>query len=864
MCREEENRPPRIREHGALPLPFQGLSAEEVHERLSTDGYNEIPAGPKRSLFRVLSGIVREPMFALLLVCGLVYLMLGDPAEAVMLLGFVVVIIGITLYQEQKTERALDALRKMSSPRALVIRDGVEKRISGREVVRGDLLVLAEGDRVAADAVLIHGGVLQVDESLLTGESVPVRKVPRQDVHEMAPPGGDGQPCLYSGTLVVRGKGIARVVETGVRTSIGKIGRVLTPLESQDTQLKRQTAKLVRLLFGLGLVLCLLIAVVYAMTRDGWLNGVLAGLTLAMAVIPEEFPVVLSVFLALGAWRISKRNVLTRRAPAVEALGAATVLCVDKTGTLTQNQMTVSKIALRDRILDLRSPIAVDLPEAFHEIVEFSILASRVDPFDPMEKAFRKFGDEYLANTEHLHSDWVLEQEYPLSEELLAMSHVWRSPARQEYVIAAKGAPEAIADLCHFDDEQTERLSENVGALANEGLRVLAIAKASFRKTDMPDQQHDFHFDFLGLVGLADPVRPAVRESVRQCREAGVRVVMITGDYPATAQDVAAQIDLQPRHRTMTGPDVNRLSDEELAQQVGDTDIFARMAPEQKLRLVEALKSRGEVVAMTGDGVNDAPALRAADIGIAMDSRGTDVAREAADLVLLDDDFSSIVEAVRLGRRIFDNIQKAIAYILAIHVPVAGLSLIPVVLKWPLMLLPVHIVFLELIIDPACSIVFEVEMEEDAIMRRPPRPHAAPLVSRRMLALSLLQGLGILALVLCVFAWGLKQYSDEEARTVAFVSLILANFTLIIVNRSWSRNIWNILRTRNPAMWWVIGCGMAFLALVLYTPLHTVFHLAPLHWNDTTIPALAALAGLAWSEGIRRATQRFAARSDSR
>lgn len=836
---------------------LQGLSQDEARNILLRDGYNDLPEAARRTTFQIVLEVFFEPMFLLLISCATVYLVLGDRGEALMLFGFVVFIAGLTVYQNRKTERALDALRRMSSPRALVIRDGQQMRIMGREVVRGDLLILAEGDRVPADAVLVDGGVLEVDESLLTGESLPVRKTPRRDLHEIELPGSGGHSSVYSGTLVVKGKGIARVLETGSSTYLGRIGKALNTIVPEDTPLKRATAFLVKFFFFLGILLCLAVAVVYGLTRDGWLQGILAGITLAMAIIPEEFPVVLSVFLTLGAWRIAKRNVLTRNSSAVEALGAASVLCVDKTGTLTQNQMTVSKIAVNGQVLDISHQPIQSLPETFHELVEFSILASRVEPFDPMEKAFHRLGQHYLVNTEHLHQDWILEREYPLSDRLLAMSHVWRSPDRKEYVIAAKGAPEAVADLCHLEPSRLNQIAKSVDALASEGLRVLGVARAVFRESEMPTQQHDFNFQFLGLIGLTDPIRPLVKDSLQECTSAGVQVVMITGDYPATASHVAKEIGLDNPDTVMSGADLGVISQETLTDRIDRTNIFARMMPEQKFHLVKALKSLGKVVAMTGDGVNDAPALREAHIGIAMGNRGSDVARESADLVLLDDDFSSIVRAIRLGRRIFDNIQKAFAYIIAIHVPVAGLSLVPVLLRWPLALFPVHIVFVELLIDPACSIVFENEPEEADVMARPPRNPNAPLISRSRLTVSLLQGFGVLLMALGVFHWGLNHLTEADARTLAFVTLVFSNFALIVVNRSWSKPLVDIFRTPNPAMWWVIGCGTFFLCLVVYTPLRHFFHLSSLHPFDMTVVLVVAFSILAWSEFVRRLAHRL-------
>ena len=827
-----------------------GLTDADVAARLERDGYNELPASRPRSLLAIAAEVAREPMFLLLVATGSLYLVLGDRTEALLLLAVVVVVMGITLYQQRKTERALEALRDLSSPRALVIRNGSRRRIPGREVVRDDLVMLAEGDRVPADGVLLEGVGLTVDESLLTGESVPVRKR-AGGASADARPGGDDLPFVYSGTLVVQGQGVAVVGATGGATELGKIGRALQSVEPEATSIERETGYLVRRLALLGATLCLVVIVVYGLTRGDWVRGVLAGLTLAMATLPEEFPVVLTIFLALGAWRLSQRRVLTRRVAAVETLGAATVLCVDKTGTLTLNEMGVRALRVAGAALDVAGARG-ELPEAFHEVVEFAILASQRDPFDPMEKAFKRLGDRFLAQTEHLHEDWTLVREYPLSPELLAMSRVWRSLETDDYVIAAKGAPEAIADLCHLDDGELSRLSREVSAMADEGLRVLGVARASIPQQALPVIQHDFQFELLGLVGLEDPVRPTAVEAVKECRAAGIRVVMITGDYPGTARNIGRQVGLDV-DAVCTGPELDHLAPAGLQACVRTTSVFARVAPEQKLRLVEALKANGEIVAMTGDGVNDAPALKSAHIGIAMGGRGTDVAREASSLVLLDDDFTSIVQAVRLGRRIFDNLQKAMAYIFAVHVPIVGMSLLPVLFRWPLALFPVHIVFLELIIDPACSIVFEAEEEEADVMRRPPRNPRARLFGLRTLALALAQGVVVLALVAAAYGLTLRAgLRENEARAFAFTTLIVSNLGLIFVNRSWTETVLARLAVPNKALWFVTGGALAFLALALNVPaLNEVFLFAKLGPGHFGLAVAVGIVSILWFEALK-------------
>jgi Ca2+-transporting ATPase len=833
----------------------QGLTTAEAQQRLKADGPNELPSASKRGWLRILLEIIKEPMFLLLLACGTLYLILGDREEALMLLGFVFVVIGITYYQEKRTENALDALRDLSSPRALVRRDGEWVRVAGRDVVRGDIMMLSEGDRVPADAVLLSCTNLHADEALLTGESVPVRKDEWNGVSAMGRPGGEDLPSVYSGTLIVSGQGVAEVRSIGLQTEIGKIGRALQTLDTEKPPLQQEITRLVRDMGLVGVGMCVIVTVVYSLTNGStflaWQRGFLSGLAMAMGVLPEEFPVVLTIFMAMGAWRMSENQVLTRRMPAIETLGSATVLCVDKTGTLTMNRMTVRKLAAGGKYLHIPATgLRGVLPEPFHELAEYSVLACEADPFDPMERAILDLGQGALKGTEHLHEDWQFQREYPLSRQLLALSHAWQMHSGDGRV-AAKGAPEAILDLCHLPQEKRDIIMQQVLDMANDGLRVLGVARASCDSDDLPDNQHDFDFRFIGLIGLADPIRSTVPAAVEQCRRAGVRVVMITGDYPGTAQSIAREIGLQHPDRIVSGSELEAMSEDEISQKIRDVSVFARMVPEQKLRLVQALKANGEIVAMTGDGVNDAPALKAAHIGIAMGERGTDVARESAAIVLLKDDFNSIVAAVRMGRRIFDNIRKAMGYILAVHVPIAGLCLIPVLLRWPLILQPVHIVFLELIIDPTCSIVFEGEPEEADIMDRPPRDPSKTTFSRRLVTMSLMQGAGILVAVLIIFGLAFYQrgLTEPDARGLAFTTLIFANVALILTNRSWTRSIVRTLRTPNRSLWWVLTGALGLLAVTLYAPVASrLFKMAAQHPIDILIAAAVGVATILWFE----------------
>ena len=801
------------------PESLNGLSSGEAAARLSRSGFNELASSRPRNFAEIALDVAREPMFLLLLACGGIYLLLGDKGEAVTLLAFVFVIMAISFVQQRKSERALDALKSLSSPRALVIRDGEEKRIPGREVVVGDFVVLAEGDRVPADGVLLSCLNLSADESLLTGESAAARKTESKSTGATMPaPGGELSAYVYAGSMIVAGKGIAKILAIGNATAMGNIATSLAALKQEPTRIQREIRIVVRRVAWFGIALSAMIALLYGFTRGHWLSGLLVGITFAMAVLPEELPVILTLFLGMGAWRMAQKRVLTRHVPTLEMLGATTVLCVDKTGTLTENRMALCMLNVDTEFYDTRKH-RDDLPEQFHELLEFGVLASHRDPFDPMERAIHASLQQRLAETEHVHRDWQLVNEYPLSSELLAMSRVWHSPDREWLIVAAKGAPEAIADLCHLDSSAHAALLARANALAEQGLRVLGVARARFRTEPLPAIQHDFVFELIGLIGLVDPVRSEVPHAVDDCRRAGVRVVMITGDHPATALSVAREIGIDTTHGAMTGAELHALTADALRQEILQTNVFCRVAPEQKLLLVQTLKQAGEIVAMTGDGVNDAPALKAAHIGIAMGGRGTDVAREAADLVLMDDNFAAIVEAVKSGRRIFDNLSKAVAFIITIHVPIIGMSVLPVIFGWPLLLLPVHVLFLQLIIDPACSLVFEMEPEEEDVMHRPPRPSQAALFSREQLFFSALQGLLFLVILCTAFAVSLHYYADgNAARTIAFLALILANIGLIFSVRSNARSLLGNLQRPNRAVWWIVFSALAALLLVLFMP----------------------------------------------
>lgn len=769
-----------------------GLSNKEAQRRLEQDGPNELSLEKTRGLLKICGEVATEPMFLLLLAAGVLYLLMGDVHDALVLVGFVGIIIIVTIAQEQRTERALEALRDLSSPRALVIRDGVETRIAGHEVVVGDVLLLSEGDRVPADARVLEFHELSADESMLTGESVSVPKLSTETL-------------VYAGTMIVRGQGVAEVVATGLSTRLGSIGKALEEIDPEASPLHQQVKRLTMRIALFALMLCVALALIYGFSTGSWLEGVLSGITLAMAALPQEFPVIMIIFFALGARRIAQHKVLTRNLNAIETLGKTTVLCVDKTGTLTENRMTVAALAVDGSTLKTDGLAA--LPEAYAELVRFTVLGSEIEPHDPMEQAFHSFAQQHLNPAILPNQDWQLAREYELSAELMAMSHVWHDASLPHRVIASKGAPEAIIDLCHLPEARKREIEAEAMALAEQGLRVLGVAKGTYPvNSDWPEIQHDFDFEFIGLVGLEDPIRNDVPAAVAACQRAGIRVVMITGDHPRTAAAIARKVGIAPE------------------------DVHARITPERKLHIVESLKGDGAIVAMTGDGVNDAPALKAAHIGIAMGKRGTDVAREAASLVLMEDDFASIVTAIALGRRIFSNLRQALLYTLTIHIPVICLSIMPVLLGLPLLLLPIHIAFLELVFDPTCSLVFEAERGSGKEMSEPPRSATEPLLTASQLLTHILLGLAVgVILTLCYLQLYDASQSLEDARAIIFTMLVSTTIGFVLALRQPQLRLLNLFAGFPRLSVAVIGITLlCLLAITLIPMLAGLFGMATL------------------------------------
>ncbi len=833
--------------------PLVGLDEAEAARRLAL-GANELPSPGARGLFAILKSVLSEPMFLMLLAAAGLYLAFGDLHEGVALGFFACLTVGLVILQEVRGERALTALRDLAAPTARVRRQGQDRLIPAREVVPGDILVVEEGERIAADAVLRDDHALVVDESLLTGEGVPVRK--RADpVAAFADvrPGGDDRPELYAATLAVSGRGLAEVARTGAATVVGGIGASLATIDPAATTLQGAIAGLVRAFAIFGVAASVALVVLVHMTGGSWIEGILAGLALAMAMLPEEFPMALAIFVALGAERLARVQVLTRRPAIIETLGAATVLATDKTGTLTANRMDLVAIATDGEEIRLDEADAPPLSAALVRVLAIAARASRAESFDPIDRALIHAAGNRLDGPAHP-VDHGLEADYAVAPGLLAMTRLWRDPAGPG-LVATKGAPEAVARLCGLSDAETAALISRVEHFATRGLRILAVAEGTWDATPAPSHQTSFTLALVGLVGFADPLRPTVPAAIGEAHRAGIRVVMITGDHPETARSIAAKAGIgrgtdrpvgfaEGPVAVLTGPEIATMDDAALTEAARSVDVYARVMPSEKLRLVRALQAAGEVVAMTGDGVNDAPALEAAHCGIAIGPRATDVAKEAADIVLLDEDFGHIVAGVRLGRRIFDNLRKVMIYIAAIHVPIAGLALLPVIFGAPPVMLPLHVVLTEMVIDPICSLAFENEQEEPGIMNRPPRALDEPFVGLPQLLWGLAQGAGILAACLGVHVWALRAgFDGDTARTLVFVALTTGNLALVQVDATTELTLLRLIRPGSLASWAITAAAATALATVIAVPyLRDLFRFAV---PDAAALALAIAAGLA-------------------
>ena len=826
----------------------QGLTSDQVKRLQEQYGKNELVAEKKESFFHKVIEIIREPMFLLLLVAAVIYFILGEPRDGIIMLVFVIGIISIDVIQEWKTDKTLNALKDLSAPHITVIRDGKEQRIASVNLVPGDLMIINEGVKIPADGEIIKANDLCIDESTLTGEAIGVWKVTVDDNSEAEADSYWRKDYCYSGTLVTQGSATVLVDKIGASTEYGKIGADIIAAPESTSPLQKQTGALVKTCTIIAGILFVLVAILTYFNIpdhklvDRLIESILSGITLAMAMIPEEFPVILTVFLSMGAWRLAKKQSLVRKLPSVETLGAVSVLCVDKTGTITMNKMTVQ---------DTWSPNGEN--EKLTEIMGF---ACETDAYDPMEKAMLAYCEKLGITKEYLFNRELI-TEYAFTNELKMMGHVWN--CNDEILIAAKGSPERVLTICNLSAAEKVQIENKITEMSKKGLRVIGVGSMKLQdKADIPNTITECNLTFCGLIGLADPPRDSVKEDIKHCVNAGIRVVMITGDSGITASSIAKQVGIPNSDKVITGEELDKMSDSELQKQVKDVSIFSRVVPEHKMRIVKAFQENGEIVAMTGDGVNDAPALKHADIGIAMGKRGSEVSREAADLILMDDNFTTIVETIHDGRRIYDNIRKAIGYVFAIHIPIAFSALLAPffnIRPTDLLLLPVHVVLLELIIDPTCSIVLERQPAESNIMNRKPRNPKESILTKGTLIKGILQGFIIFAFSFSTYFNALQQNPDNSAlaRTMGLSIVMIANIFLVMVNSSNQESIFCSINKliKDKIFWAVIFGTFAMLLLILYTPLSGILSLTALSAKQMfTVIGIAAISVL-WYEVVK-------------
>lgn len=782
-----------------------GLNSEEVEKLQKKYGMNELVSQEKPNMLKKFLGVFKEPMFLLLLIAATVYFLLGAPKDGAIMLVFVGFVASITFIQEWKTEKTMNALKDLTSPKVNTLRNGKNILIKSTELVPGDVVFLSEGERIPADCIVLEPSNFSVDESILTGESEYVMKVSTSQSEESTDYWK--KDILYAGTLCVFGKCTAIVKFTGINTEYGKIGKAISEAKDEPTPLQKKVSILVKNIAIAGVILCISVMVASYFYSFDILNSILSGISLAMAIIPEEFPVVLTVFLSMGAYRLAKNNTLMRKISAVETLGSATVLCVDKTGTITQNKMKVKSIYSEGRIFNNE-----DLKN--QELSDLMVLSCEKDPYDPMEKAILEAAN--LSQLETVYK-YDLSKKIAFDSKTKRMANIYIKD--NKYYVAVKGSAETVLGLCNLDKQTMDEINIEIDKMASNGLRVLALADCT--SEEVYEDLECYELTFKGLVGLQDPPKEGVEEAIKLCKKAGIRVVMITGDYSKTAMAIGEEIGLKFTDKVIVGNEIDSLSENELCEVVKSCDVFSRVIPEQKMKIVKALKKNGEIVAMTGDGVNDAPALKSADIGIAMGQRGTEVAKEAADMILMDDNFTTIVKSVKDGRRVYDNIRKAMVYILIIHIPIAAMAMFAPLFNLPPLLLPMHIMLLELIIDPTCSIVFEGEPAEANIMDNPPRPPQEPLLTRNLTIKVVLQGIIMFLAAFMPFHYMIDLgISSEYARSFSLITFIVANVTLVLVNRSNTELLYHLIKEKGSKVRLIVN-SMALIMVfaIVYIPI---------------------------------------------
>jgi Ca2+-transporting ATPase len=824
-------------------MSYIGLKQEEIVLLEEKYGKNEFSADKDHGFLKKVWDIAREPMFVILLIACLLYFILGEITEGMLMAAAMVFVSAISFYEEIKSANALAALRQYTQPVIAVIRDGKEKIILSRDLLPGDVMLVEEGNLIPADASILQSNDLSINESVISGESLPVDKN-----------ASDGANRLFQGSTVNSGKCVARVTAIGNSTDLGKLGRSISTITISKTQLQKQIGQFVRAMAMIGIIIfCLIWLVNYLHTRE-LIQSLLLGLTLAMAIIPEEIPVAFSSFMALGAMHMTKLGIITRQPQTIENLGAVSVLCLDKTGTITENRMEVRKV------YDFERGIMEEEKEGHcfesRDLLRYARLASEGDPFDAMEKAIlgaykKTQGDPAPPDAVAGHAKML--HEYPLGGHPPMMTHLYEGEGA--CIVAGKGAPERILQVCRLDPPTRKKIDLIIEQMASEGFRVLGICAARCKEGDYPEDQSDFNWQFKGLVALYDPPKKGVKAEFEKWHRAGIKIKLVTGDFGETAGNIAVQVGLDVTGRVLTGEEIMQMDPDELHRAAGESSIFARMFPDAKLKLIEALKDNGEIVAMMGDGVNDGPALRASHIGIAMGGKGTEIAKQAAGLILTDDDLGKVTEAIRQGRKIYHNLKKAVRYIVSIHVPIILTASVPLLLNWkfPNIFTPIHVIFLELIMGPTCSVFFENEPVEPGMMKKPPRSRSNAIFTARELLTSVLQGMVIAAGILGLYYYFMAGGASlSYIRTVVFITLIISNIFLTFVNRSFEENIFRTMRYKNSLTRYVVMASLVFLGCIVSIPfVRGLFELTILRTADYGLSLGVAMVITLWFEGYK-------------
>ncbi|MCK0135103.1 cation-translocating P-type ATPase [Arenibacter sp. S6351L] len=828
------------------PLDFgiKGLTDEAVKSSRKKHGENSLSYKKENGFLDALKSVAQEPMVILLMVASSIYFITGNNGDGIFMVAAIILVASISLYQDSKSRMALEKLKSLTQPNSQVIRNGEVVDIPSEELVVGDSLMVEEGNTIPADGTIVHSNDFSVNESILTGESLSVFK----DASKL-----DNK--IFGGTTVASGLAIATITEIGNSTQLGKIGKSLEGIQEEKTPLEKQISNFVKQMSIWGGIIFLLVwGINYLQSREV-LDSLLKALTLAMSVLPEEIPVAFTTFMALGAYRLMKMGIVVKQMKTVESLGSATVICTDKTGTITQNKMELAKLFT----LDTGEVVSADalLNNSQKELVTIAMWASEPIPFDPMEKALHEAYGRIASVDQRPHYKMI--HEYPLSGKPPMMTHLFAN-SEGNRIIAAKGAPEALLATSKLTDSQKEQITDILTNLGQEGYRMLGVGQANFKGSDFPEKQQDFQFAFKGLVAFYDPPKDNIRQVLKDFDKAGIQVKLVTGDNPATSMAIAKQIDFPGYEKNMTGEELMQLKDEELQQKVKSTQVFTRMFPEAKLRIVNAIKANNEVVAMTGDGVNDGPALKASHIGIAMGKKGTEIAKQAASLILVDDDLSKMVDAIAMGRKIYGNLKKAIQYIISIHIPIILTVFIPLALGWvyPAIFSPSHVILLELIMGPTCSIIYENEPMEKNTMIQKPRPFTTTFFKFKELITSIIQGLVITLGSLSVYQYAvLESHNESVTRTMVFMVLISSNIFLTLVNRSFYYSIWTTLKYKNNLVPLIIGITLILSALLLFVPpLTSFFQFETLTFKQLGIAVMAGMMSVLWYEivkGIKRA-----------